>query len=627
MWSPVRISMRNLFSHVESNYEFTPGTCTVIFGRNDTDRNFENNGAGKTTLFEAVCIALTGDSLRKIDKENFINYEAQSCEIDFELYNAVMKMSMRIVRTYYRGSKTGTVKLYENGSQNVQMTSVAETNKRILELLGISRDDLLRYYIISQDNKYTFFTAGDVEKKEIMNRITSADMVLPVIAHIDERLKELSSEYDDKNTEIMRLDERAETLREQLAELESSLGDPDGAEETEIREKIERHRGEIKQNDKEIKQIQVVISQQEKKASNMGNPAERATAWRDKAYAKQKEIRAVRKTIEEADGIIDRIDVQLGNEITCPSCGEVFVPGSDLSIDELVALRESTETERSKHQSLLQKKQKNYSLYMKNAEAEEEKSSELLTIREMISKNRAKISSIKGDTEYHTGKIRSLEEQLKGIAKGKEALESQRKSLEEKIAEATKASLDLQDTVDPIEEEMNELRYWKVNMGRGGFQTYLANKSVKIIEGATNSYLRKFGVDLSVNINGFRVLKSGEVREKIDIFVSNDGVEWNAFMAKSGGERGRIMMAGVLGIQRLINMSTDGRGLDLLLADECFHGMDTRGQENIIKIFERLGSTIMMITQDVSDSFNNENTLYVVKTEGESHYVSIDKVK
>ena len=50
--------------------------------------------------------------------------------------------------------------------------------------------------------------------------------------------------------------------------------------------------------------------------------------------------------------------------------------------------------------------------------------------------------------------------------------------------------------------------------------------------------------------------------------------------------------------------------------------MDSRGQENIIKIFEKMGITILVITQNVSESFNNENTLYVVKENGVSRYVT-----
>ena len=151
--------------------------------------------------------------------------------------------------------------------------------------------------------------------------------------------------------------------------------------------------------------------------------------------------------------------------------------------------------------------------------------------------------------------------------------------------------------------------------------TYLANKSIKIIEGITNSYLRKFGVDISVLINGFTILKSGEVREKIDVFVLNDGVTAEQFLAKSGGERGRVTLAGVLGIQHLINLSTNGRGLNLLLLDEVFPGIDSKGQEKIINTLNKLGITVMMITQNVSDNLNVENKITVVKEGGVSSFI------
>ena len=81
MWNPIRIHFENLFAHEDSTYEFKNNTCTVIFGENKTDKGLENNGAGKTTLFEAICIALTNESLRNIKKETFINRNADSCYI------------------------------------------------------------------------------------------------------------------------------------------------------------------------------------------------------------------------------------------------------------------------------------------------------------------------------------------------------------------------------------------------------------------------------------------------------------------------------------------------------------------------------------------------------------------
>ena len=109
MWNPVKIEFKNLFSHVDSSYEFKNNRCVVIFGDNRTDRSLENNGAGKTTLFEAICIALTNESLRNIKKDNFINREADSCFISFELHNPVLRKELIIQRTFFRGGKSVNV--------------------------------------------------------------------------------------------------------------------------------------------------------------------------------------------------------------------------------------------------------------------------------------------------------------------------------------------------------------------------------------------------------------------------------------------------------------------------------------------------------------------------------------
>ena len=92
-------------------------------------------------------------------------------------------------------------------------------------------------------------------------------------------------------------------------------------------------------------------------------------------------------------------------------------------------------------------------------------------------------------------------------------------------------------------------------------------------------------------------------------------------MARSGGERGRVTLAGVLGIHHLINTSTNGRGLNLLLLDEAFDCVDSLGVESIIKIFEKIGITILAISQNITNEFQNENSLYVVKENGVAKYL------
>jgi DNA repair exonuclease SbcCD ATPase subunit len=618
MWNPVKIEFKNLFSHVDSSYEFKNNRCVVIFGDNRTDRSLENNGAGKTTLFEAICIALTNESLRNIKKDNFINREADSCFISFELHNPVLRKELIIQRTFFRGGKSVNVKIFENGIQNTQVTSVAEANKRVLELIGISREDLLRYYIISQDNHYTFFTASDTEKKEIMNRITSADMINPAIEELNNRKAIKQDELRLLSLETDKLSGKRETLAEQRLELlEAGNNDEEIAE---LEERISDTEDLLKKNKEEALVIDEEIAIVEKALSEITIPdVSNLKAERKK---KRSELDSFESELRELNRVKKNLKNELSDSIECPSCGHEFIQSDlGLSVEDAERLLSETDKEISKVTKKIEDaeaKIKALTIKIEKAESIQERYDEF---EDKLNRLKRKRSNKKNEEQDLQKKIKRYEEQIVAL-KDEKKDNSAIKKIEAKIKECDDEISRYKEAMKPIEEELDLIKFWLFNMGKSGFMTYLANKSVKIIEGITNSYLRKFGVDISVLINGFTILKSGEVREKIDVFVSNDGVTSENFMAKSGGERGRVTLAGVLGIQHLINLSSNGGGLNLLVFDECFHGMDSRGQENIIKIFERMGVTILVITQNVSEGFNNENTLRVVKENGVSRYIS-----
>lgn len=618
MWNPVKIEFCNLFSHKHSQYEFKNGKCVVIFGDNKDDKSLQNNGSGKTTLFEAVCIALTNESLRGLKKESFINREADDCKIIFCLENSAMKMKLRIERQFFRGSKPAKIAIYENGELNSQIVSVNEANKRVLELIGISREDLLRYFIISQDNHYTFFTASDSEKKEIMNRITSADMVNPVIDELNEQLKLKNDEYNDITFKIDKLSDRKEILAEQRQELLNDRSYDDklrkekdaiGAAEADI----EEYERTVKSYEKKKKDAESLISEIEIKD---------VTELINKRKKLKEQIEEVDEKVTENGTLKRKLKREVDLAITCPNCGKEFVPDSqlDLSPEEIREVIKELDAEIEKgvkKQDKLELQLKQVRRDISEAEKNNDRKNELDALAKKYERlaKRAKesILELKVDISKHQERIRTIK-----TNKENDVL---LKKIDEQIKDLDKELSMEQSKLKPVMDEIDMIKFWQFNMGKNGFSTYLANKSIKIIEGITNSFLRKFGVDISVLINGFKILRSGEVREKIDVFVLNDGITAEQFMSKSGGERGRVTLAGILGIQHLINLSTNGRGLNLLLLDEVFPGIDAMGQEKIIKVLETLGVTIMLITQNVSESFNNENTLYVVKSGGESRYV------
>ena len=618
MWQPIRIDIENLFSHVHSAYEFKKGRCVVIFGNNKDDKALQNNGAGKTTLFEAVAIALTNESLRSIKKDAFINREADNCKIEFELVNPVLKKRLKIVRQFFRSNKPVRVEIWENGELNRQVTSVLEANKRIIDLIGISRDDLLRYYIISQDNHYTFFTASDTEKKEIMNRITSADMIQPVIEELNERAKLKTDEYNSLERQADKLSDRIEILREQRQAL---IDDTSYLDDIKKEQKaIESAKADIFDLDEDIKNYEERIAKISKELSEIVEvDVTELVSERKKLKAN---IEKIEEKVTENNTLKRKLQREIDLAITCPNCGKEFVPDSqlDLSPEEIrgVVAHLDEEIEKSvKKQERLEQQLKKLRREIMEAERSNDRKNELTADRKKYERSMKSAKEEKFDLQDEIGK---REERIRKLKK-----ENKNKSLIQNIEAQIKSSEDERKQVvkriEVVNDDIYLIKFWQFNMGKLGFLTALANRSVKIIEGITNSYLRKFGTDISVLINGFKILKDGSVREKIDVFVTNDGITAEQFMSKSGGERGRVTLAGILGIQHLINLSLNGKGMNLLLLDEVFPGVDAMGQEKIIKVLENMGITIMLITQNVSESFNNENTLYVIKENGVSRYV------
>ena len=618
MWNPISIEIHNLFAHKNSTYEFKNNTCTVIFGDNKDDKGFSNNGAGKTTLFEAVCIALTNESLRGLKKESFINREADDCKIIFCLENSAMKMKLRIERQFFRGSKPAKIAIYENGELNSQIVSVNEANKRVLELIGISREDLLRYFIISQDNHYTFFTASDSEKKEIMNRITSADMVNPVIEQLDLKFKEKDAEYKQINDEIGKLSDKRELLEEQKKEVLAN--DNTVYEIKRITENKETAEEVIRDKKNDIANYKQRIAELDKELSDI--VLTDVTELVKKKKKIQSECDDLESELLNNKKLLKKLKNELGLTITCPHCQREFIPESQLNLspEEIREAIGQLNKETSVLSSKLEKREKSLERVKKDILRAEEQKEEMDNLFYEKNKQQRRINNAQETIKEMQDSIDIYDKQIAEL-KRKKKDNKLLNGLNERIADCDKQIDELVNRLQPIADEIDMIKFWQFNMGKNGFSTYLANKSIKIIEGITNSFLRKFGVDISVLINGFKILRSGEVREKIDVFVLNDGITAEQFMSKSGGERGRVTLAGILGIQHLINLSTNGRGLNLLLLDEVFPGIDAMGQEKIIKVLETLGITIMLITQNVSESFNNENTLYVVKENGVSKYI------
>lgn len=605
MWNLKDIKIQDFFSHVDSEYSFHNDCCTLIVGDNK-DRG-GNNGAGKTTLFEAISVALTGRSLRDIKKESFINDEAESCFVKLSLYNNVTKHELEITRQFFRGNKSSKIEIIEDGEINSTITSVNEADKRILELIGVGREDLLRYYIISQDNVYTFFTAADNEKKEILNRITSADLINPLLEELSNRKKNLEEKKNELSKDLVALDSKKETLDEQLEELKSNIVSSEELLDIQNRiKKLEkRKQSYLKDNNN--------INDELKKLDGKNLDIDKLESKLKKI---KKSIEDKKNLKDENKEIIRSAEQDLGGAVVCPKCGENFIPESELNLsveDTKKILKEADQENKSIETALSKLLEQRNDIQSEIDEAEE--------IQDIIKRKKREIKSNEDEIQIIDKKIVNRKKEIIELKKRKENNVAI-KSIEDKIDECERKMEEVQRQIMPLDEELNQVNYWIYYMGKNGFKTYLANKAVSVLEGTVNSYLNKFKSDLSVNINGFKILKDGSVREKIESFVLESGMNPKLFMAMSGGERGRIKLAGILAIQHLINMSLNGNGLNLLILDESLSGIDSEGTMEFVNILENIGSTILLITQNIEDSKIFKNVLTVEKKNGVSKYIN-----
>ena len=131
------------------------------------------------------------------------------------------------------------------------------------------------------------------------------------------------------------------------------------------------------------------------------------------------------------------------------------------------------------------------------------------------------------------------------------------------------------------------------------FKTHLANTKIDAISAVTNEYLERIGSDLRVVLEGYRILKSGKLRDKITVNILRNGVDCGSIEKLSAGEKTRICLASIIALQHLTNSACEnGKGLDLVIADEILDASDIDGLMSYCEAINHLQMTAFIITQN-----------------------------
>lgn len=261
----------------------------------------------------------------------------------------------------------------------------------------------------------------------------------------------------------------------------------------------------------------------------------------------------------------------------------------------------------------------------------ESANAQLSDIQDKVSKIRKHIFDevfeiIDGAYKRRESQIKSLEEDvntMKGsIASYEEAIKEARTASEEDtLASLKKSQAEYQESLqkaieakNEIEERLNELKAQESYFIE--FKTYLANTKINAISQITNEFLETIGSDIRVALSGYTILKSGKVRDKISVSLLRDGVDCGSFEKFSAGERVRVELASILSMNQLTNLNCeDGKGLDLLIADEVLDSADEQGLASVFKALNQTQITSLVVSHGLTNE-GYPNKITITKSNG-----------
>ncbi len=215
MWQLIKVSAQNVCSFKEMEYTIHQGCTTLVFGHNLDNDSQGSNGSGKSALIESIAIGLTGNSLRKVKSEEIINDYEDEAEIRLELDNDELHQRFIVVRKFSRSSAQ-EIQTILNG-ENVVCATVNDYNKYILDMIGLSQDDIFSSFILSRHKYVSFLNASDSAKKELINRFSNGMLVDESIELLKADMASVSDRLSEAEKEVSMASGKCMAINDQIA--------------------------------------------------------------------------------------------------------------------------------------------------------------------------------------------------------------------------------------------------------------------------------------------------------------------------------------------------------------------------------------------------------------------------
>ncbi len=640
MWQPKALILQNFMSFLDQEFEFINGIPVLIQGFNYSDEGQEANGSGKSAIQEAMYRGIVGTCIRRgIRDKHLIRDNCTEATIQQMWYNTISDETLIVERCIHQTKAEVLTITINDEDQKQHFATVKDGNRFLLEeVFCLTKNDIDTSFIVNEEKYISFFFSSDTAKKDLIGRFSNAEIINGVDDYVKDDVKELKSGLSDlEKSQIatqakkelieqqidMESDETFEADRkERIQDLNDLIGDYEG-DKVDALEKITN-------NKKHIKELNVIIEKYEKDIEKLSSVVEdkKLKELNKKLPQVEKVTKDIQDELDEYDDILTEyreiqanLETDLLGTVQCPKCEHLFFAGnpeSDVdkteqnledtlkSIEEVTTDLDTSKDDLAEVKGIAKDLDDNISKVNKKIR---EIDSKELEITRQLTQKRAQINTyetrngaLEKNIKIFESSITSSEERIKSVEA--ETNDSKVDDLEAQIKGYDDELVQLEIDIQRKNDEIYDVNQWIINFKQ--FYSYLANKSLSLIQNKTNYYLNEMRSNLRIKIEGFKTLASGEIRETITPIIYKNGLIKGPFGKLSGGERVRVEVANLISRQEIINQSSRKGGLDLIFIDEILDQSDRLGIDLLMKSLENINKTIIVITQLQSDFQHNK---------------------
>ena len=632
------IDIENFRSIERASVELENQGTVIVKGINEYEDKATSNGSGKSSIFEAVVFALFEEtSSGEKDVANRILDNGYSITLKFIIDNDVYKIN----RQCSKSGKTSVVVI--KNDVDISARNKTDTNKLILQILGINKSIFLDSIFLSQSANTNLASLTPTARKERLEVLTNTDYM---ITTFKEQLKNKQLEYESQcvteQLKMNKLNGNKEANLKQKADIQLKISEAKQELErlkqlgniTEIEEEILKlETVEIPGYDKDIQNIDELIQSKELEIIELRKLGESNLIKKDELDAQKqqklnewnivdKDIQTKNQSISYIEQDNKRIDKEIDkikNSDKCPTCGRKYDDANDEHINKAIKELENTKIENDKQ--VEQIKQEIENMLIQRSRIEEDGRKQAI-----------EITKISAEIEEHRNKVDSQEQERRSLNNKKQEILDNKdkcqkninelKNKKEQILKTQTGNIEefenmvnkITDDIEIIDKQLleSENLYNKYNdyvsviknsiqMVTKEFRTYLLQNSLQYL----NKLLTQYSSQLFSNETD--IIRIEEDDTKLNIKLGNATYE-----SLSGGEKTRVNIALLLAQKSLANI-IGNISCNIIILDEILGYCDSQAEENVINLLtqelETLESIYMVSHKEIPIGYDAQLTI------------------